>query len=359
MRLLCISSHNDSLNSVRPEAEIFIGLARKGIDVTVMTEGDSVYVPLMKEAGVRVIDFAPRRKISWSAIRFIRHELKTGNYDCLYAFNNKAITNANFAAYGLPVKIITYRGQTGNMNRFDPTCYLTHLNPGVSLVICVADAVRKDLQMQHPHPERVVTVYKGHDLSWYQDHPADLREFGIPKSAFVVACVANNRPRKGLPILIEASHQLASNPDLHLLLIGGGLDDPQLQQAIAVSPMRDRIHCAGYREDAPSLIASCQASILPSLKREGLPKTVIESMVYGVVPIVTDTGGSAELIENGKSGLVIRPGNAADITEAVEYLWQNPTERALMGKRARDRIESHFNVQQSVDQTFEHLQRLL
>jgi glycosyltransferase involved in cell wall biosynthesis len=358
MRLLCISSHNDTLNSVRPEAEIFIGLARRGVDVTVMTEGDSVYVPLMKAAGVRVIDFVPRRKISWSAIRFIRNELKTGNYDFLYAFNNKAITNANFAACGLAVKIITYRGQTGNLHRYDPTCYLTHLNPGVSLVICVADAVRKDLQTQHPHPERVVTVYKGHDLSWYQDQAADLREFGIPKGAFVVACVANNRPRKGLPILIEASHRLASNPDLHLLLIGGGLDDPQLQQAIDGSPMRDRIHCAGYRQDAPSLIAACQASILPSLKREGLPKTVIESMVYGVAPIVTDTGGSAELIENRISGLVIRPGNAADISEAVEYLWLNPTERALMGKRARDRIASHFNVQQSVDQTFEHLQRL-
>ena len=136
MRLLCISSHKDTLNSVRPEAEIFIGLAQKGVDVTVMTEGDSVYVPLMKEAGVRVIDYAPRRKLSWSAIRFIRDELKSANYDFIYAFNNKAITNANFAVSGLPVKVITYRGQTGNIHRYDPTCYLTHLHPRVELVIC-------------------------------------------------------------------------------------------------------------------------------------------------------------------------------------------------------------------------------
>ena len=160
-------------------------------------------------------------------------------------------------------------------------------------------------------------------------------------------------------MLIKASHALSTNSDIHLLLIGGGLDDQELQQAISVSPMRNRIHCVGYRQDAPSLVAASQASVLPSLKREGLPKTVIESMVYGVVPIVTDTGGSAELVEDKKSGLVIAPGDAQGLSNAVEFLYDNPTERALMGKRARDRIASHFNVRQSVDQTFEHLQRLL
>ncbi len=359
IRLLCISSHDDSLNSVRPEAEMFIGLVKKGVEVTVMTEGDSVYAAQMKNAEVRIIDFAPRKKFSLSAIRFIRSELQSGNYDFLYAFNNKAITNANFAAAGLPVKVITYRGQTGNIYRWDPTCYLTHLNPGVSLVICVADAVRIDLQAQHPHPERVVTVYKGHDLTWYQDKPADLGEFGIPPDAFVVACVANNRPRKGLPILLEASHRLSKIPNLHFLLIGGGMDDPALQHAIELSPMGERIHCAGYRQDAPSLIAACQASVLPSLKREGLPKTVIESMVYGVAPIVTDTGGSAELIEHEKSGIIIRPGNPDDISEAIEFLAQNPGKRVTMGDNARDRINSHFNVNQSIEQTLGHLQRLL
>jgi glycosyltransferase involved in cell wall biosynthesis len=359
MRLLCISSHNDTLNSVRPEAELFIGLAKRGIDVTVMTEGDSVYVPRMREAGIRVIDHRCRRKVSLRSMQSIRKFVKQHGIDVVYAFNNKAITNANLATIGLAAKVVTYRGQTGNIHRLDPSCYLTHLNPRVALVICVANAVRDDLRKQHPHPERVVTVYKGHDLDWYRDAPASLGELGIGRDAFVVACVANNRPRKGVPVLVEATYSLPADANIHLLLIGAGMEDERLQKAIAASPMKSRIHCLGHRSNAPAIVAACQATVLPSLKREGLPKTVIESMAYGVAPIVSDTGGSAELIVSGVSGIVVSPGDSRAIADAIRYLHDNPTERALMGKRARDRIHSHFNVRQSVEQTADHLQRLL
>jgi len=72
MRLLCLTSHGDTLNSVRPEAELFIGLQKAGVAVTVMTQGDSVYAGPMREAGIEVVDFAPRRKLSLEAIRRIR-----------------------------------------------------------------------------------------------------------------------------------------------------------------------------------------------------------------------------------------------------------------------------------------------
>ena len=82
-------------------------------------------------------------------------------------------------------------------------------------------------------------------------------------------------------------------------------------------------------------------------------------MAYGVTPIVSDTGGSAELVVDGVSGIVVAPGATRDIAAAIRYLYENPTERALMAKRARDRIHTHFNVRQSVAQTAEQLQGLL
>ncbi|MEO0997167.1 MAG: glycosyltransferase, partial [Pseudomonadota bacterium] len=91
MRVLALSSHSDTLNSVRPEAELFIGLAAAGLDLTVMTQGDSVYAGAMRDAGIRVIDFVPARKLSLAAIRRLRAELAGGGYDIVYSFNNKAI----------------------------------------------------------------------------------------------------------------------------------------------------------------------------------------------------------------------------------------------------------------------------
>ncbi|TAA46012.1 glycosyltransferase family 4 protein [Corallincola spongiicola] len=360
LKLLIISSYKDTWNSVRPEAEIFIGMAKLGVDVTLMTQGDAEYVPRFREHGVKIIDYHPTKKFQWSAIKRIRSELKLGGYDAVYMFNNKAITNALFAAIGLPAKMVSYRGQTGNIYRYDPTCYLTHLHPRLDGIICVANAVRDDLrQYAYVADDKVVTVYKGHSLDWYQDKPVDLAEFNIPADAFVVGCVANARPRKGLPVLIEATHKLPENSDIHILLVGGGMDTPEVRQLIDASPMADRIHLAGFRRDAPAIIAACNVSALPSTKREGLPKTVIEAMVYEVAPVVADTGGSAELVVDGDSGLVVPPGDSQALADAIAKLWHDPTFCKQMGIRAKQRITEHFHTDLAALQTKEYFEKLI
>ena len=141
----------------------------------------------------------------------------------------------------------------------------------------MADAVREDMARHRLAPDSCVTVYKGHDLAWYSDPPADLQAiFGIPSGAFIVGTVANYRPRKGLEILIEAARGLPGNAPIHFLLVGRGTDHPRLRKRLAASPFRDRFHFPGFRKDACSLMAACDCSVLPSTKREGLPKTVIE-----------------------------------------------------------------------------------
>jgi glycosyltransferase involved in cell wall biosynthesis len=352
MKLLIISSYTDTWNSVRPEAEIFIGLVKLGVDVTLMTEGSAEYVPRFREHGVKIIDFHPNKKFQWSAIKTIRAELKRSGYDALYMFNNKAITNGLFAAIGLPVKTISYRGQTGNIYWYDPSSYLTHLHPRLDAIICVANAVRDDLYKHSSLPNsHITTVYKGHSLDWYTDAPADLSQFGVPRDAFVVGCIANDRPRKGLPVLIQATHYLPTDSNIHFVLVGSGMDSERIKTLIEQSPMKACIHVAGHRKDAPAIINACQVSVLPSIKREGLPKTVIEAMAYGVAPIVSDTGGSAELLIDGESGVVVRPGDFEAIAKGIHRLWENPDECERMGTAARVRIAEQFNTEKSAADT--------
>jgi glycosyltransferase involved in cell wall biosynthesis len=92
--------------------------------------------------------------------------------------------------------------------------------------------------------------------------------------------------------------------------------------------------------------------VLPALRREGLPKVIIEAMAYGIPPIVTDSGGSPELIEDRVSGIIVQPGSAAEIARAVLDLYENETDRLAMGKKARERIASHFTIQSTIEKTF-------
>lgn len=350
LRVLCVSSHIGSLNNVRPEAAWFIGLQQTGMRLTVMTEGDSVCAEQMREAGIEVLHTEIGRKFNINAIRKIRRTLLAGKHQIIHLFNNKAITNGILASLGLPVKVVTYRGQTGNIKRYDPTCYLTHLNPRVDCIVCVSDAVRKDLLEQGVPGQKLITIYKGHDPRWYEDiQPADLSDIGIPPDAFVVGCVANNRPRKGVRVLIESSRQIPSDRRIHFILVGRGMTSTEVRTQVSQSPLSDSFHLLDYTNDVLRLVASCDATVLPATKGEGLPKTVIESMALGVTPIVTSTGGSPELIVDGESGLVVPPADAGALARAITRVAEDPVLNQSMGIQARQRIASHFNLEQSVE----------
>ena len=351
IKVLFVGNYDIAVHNIRPEAEVLIGLKQQGLDVEVMTQGQCWYAERMRSFGIRIHDFTPARKFSLEGIRRIRAVLKAGKHDVIHLFNNKAIVSGIFGSLGLPTKVVTYRGQTGNIYWYDPSCYLTHLSPRVDKIVCVANAVRDDLRNQMLDKSKPVTIYKGHDLDWYeQTKPADLSEFGIPDDAFVLGCVANNRPRKGVRVLIESTRYLPVDLPIHILLVGSGMDSPKIRELIDASPMADRIHALGYREDIPALISACSASVLPATKREGLPKTVIESMVYGIPPIVSATGGSPELVVHGESGLVVPPSDPHGLAAAIVEMASDKDRRAEWGKNARERIRSHFNVRDSIRQ---------
>ncbi len=349
MRVLFITSHRDSLTSVRPEAELFIGLARAGVAVTVMTQADSVYANRMREAGIAIIDFEPRRKLDVAAIRAIRAELRAGKYAIVQMFNNRAIANGLLAAVRLPVKAVTYRGQTGNISRFDPSCYLTHLSPRVDRIVCVAEAVRQDLLGEISDPGKLITIRKGHDLAWYHGvKVADRNSLGVPVDCVLICCVANNRPRKGVPVLIEAAGRLPETVNAHVLLVGRGMTSPELAALIEKTGRRERFHRFEFRSDVLELVAACDIAVLPSIRREGLPKTVIEAMALAVAPIVTDTGGSAELVVDGESGFVVPPQDPDALARAIATLCADPGRARAMGEAARRRLGTAFRVQDAV-----------
>lgn len=348
--VLCVTGHSD-----RPEAETFIAIHKRGFGIQVMCPADAPHFDRLRAAGVPLLPLSIKGKLDRDATRTIREQLQSGRFHILHVFNNQTVTCGLRAARGLPVKIIAYRGIVGNVSYFDPISYTRYLNPRIDRIVCVANAIRdyllnmRLLWLRLPR-ERVVTIHKGHDLSWYQAEPTSLAEFGIPEGAFVIGCVTNYRPRKGIEVLIRAFEQMRAAEDVHLLLIGR-MDDARLTRAIAASPVAARIHRIGYRKDAADLIASCQLSALPSLRREGLPKTVIEAMVYGVTPVVTNVGGSAELVVDGECGRVVEPGDASALAQALDELRADPERSRAMGLAARERIRDHFKISTTIDAT--------
>jgi len=351
MKILIISNYKDAINSVRPEGELFIGLQRLGFQLTIMTQADAPFIANFKKAGIEIIDFHPTKKISLSAIRFIRKKLKIGNYDILHSFNSKAISNGNFAAIGIPVKVLVYRGVIGGSAWYAPNSYLKHLHPRVDGITAVSKAVQKYLQQQcFWNPQKVTQFYKGQNLAWYEGvRPADLKEFGIPKNEFVVACIANNRTWKGIRYLIQSAQYLPPNLPIHFLLIGRKMDTQENLTLIANSPYSTHFHLAGYRSDVLELLAASNAYIQPSNKnREGLGKAILEAMSLGTPPIVTDSGGPPEFVAHGISGLIVPTKNPKAIAQSIIQLFDNVPFRNKIGKAAKQVIEGKMSLKKSI-----------
>lgn len=327
-----------------------------------MTEAGSPYTQEMKAAGIRIIDFHPNKKFQPTAIRRIREELLSGQYQLLHLYNNKAIVNGLLAARGLPVKVATYRGYTGNLEWWNPMAYFQHLSPRVDLITCVSPAVKEAFdRLPFFDTRKAVVVGKGHEMGWYEHiQPAKLEAiFSIPADRLVVGIVANARRMKGMQYLIEAIRLLPANLPLHFLFIGRGLDQPANRRVLDRSHYADRISFAGFRTDVLELLLAADISLLPSVKGEGLSKVLLESMFLGKPTIMTSIGGNRHLGIHRETAWIVPPRSATALAEALQKLATEEPLRTQIGLAGKAYVTTHFSAKQSAAALDEAYRRLL
>jgi len=351
LKVLCINGESDPA-----ETGAFIEMHKRGVDITVMTWPDTFNYDALNAAGVPTIPYVLKGKLSRPCIRFIRDELRRKPYDVLHMLDKRATMNGLWASRGTDIKRVAYRGIVGNLSYFDPLSWLYLLNPRIDRIICVCEAIRQYLlglgmpgiRLRREVP---VTIHKGHNADWYQPPFEDLKQFGIPDDAFVVACTARGVPRKGVPVLLDAIDRLPPDLNIHFLLAGRQMDNSLHQKLAARNRYADKIHLFGFLKRMPWILPNCDVAVLPSLRREGLPRGIIEGMIGGAVPIVTDSGGSPELVEADESGFVVPPGEAQPITDNILDLYSDRELHRRMSQAARERIKNDFRVEDTAEKT--------
>ncbi len=354
VKILVISDYSDT-HTMRPEAEAFIKLKKVGFEITVMTSSGSYYFNKFKEEGIRVIDFLPKKKNDKNEIKIIRDELLKSNYDIMHLFNNKAIVNGIAATKKLPVKVVIYRGYTGNVNWWDPIAYTKVLHPRVDKITCLTDSVKSSIGKNlFFDKNKLITINKGHDVNWYNDiEAANLQELGIPKDAFVVVNVANARRMKGTKYLLKSTYYLSKEANIHFLIVGQGRDTKKHIKIAENSPNKEKIHFLGFRKDALSIVKASNVFALSSIKGEAITKSVIEAMCIETTPVITDISGNVGLVINKESGMVVPMKNPKAMADAILYLYNNQEDCVQYGKNARKHIDKNFNIERTVKEATE------
>jgi glycosyltransferase involved in cell wall biosynthesis len=217
--------------------------------------------------------------------------------------------------------------------------------------IAVSDHVRNAMVAKGTAPERVVTVYNGTDLA-REDFPAiqgtlSVRaELNLPADSELIGLFGRVRPEKGQAIVIDAAREIIRRrPRAYIVFVGHA--EPEYQQQLweqAVSSgVEDRLRFTGNRDDVPRLMQAMDVVTLPSLT-EACPMVVIEAMAMGKAVVGTRVGGTAELIEDQTTGLLVSR-TPQEVGEALCAMLENPARREAMGLAGRERARRYFSAQ--------------
>jgi len=156
-------------------------------------------------------------------------------------------------------------------------------------------------------------------------------------------------PKKGFPVLLNAASRLLAPYTLRI--IGDGAERANLESIIAEHDLDDRVELVGPRthEELPAEFAAAHIVVVPSIMddkgdRDGLPNVVLEAMSSGRPVIASDVGAVSSAVVDGRTGVLVPPGDAHALAGAIEFLADQPDMRERLGREARARVEADFEL---------------
>jgi glycosyltransferase involved in cell wall biosynthesis len=235
---------------------------------------------------------------------------------------------------------------------------LRALARGVDRYLAVSGEIADELVERLGWPaEKVEVVYNAVDVERAAvPAPPGLREqLGGSETRPLVLTPARLDAQKGHPVLLEA---IAELPGPLFLFAGEGPERAALESRAQRLGVADRVRFLGRREDVPQLLAACDVFALPSLY-EGSSLAVLEAMAAGIPIVSSAIGGTEELIDDGRSGLLVPPGDAGALAAALRKVVEDPELRRSLVAGARRRVDAGLRREQMASRVVDVYRELL
>lgn len=281
-------------------------------------------------------------RYAWQALWLGYQLLKRNRYDVSFAFAGVpagVVSCLLHLTTGLPY-VVSLQGPDvpGFEARYN------YLYPFLKPILClvwrnaglVTAISRKHQELAHQTLANIEIPIVPNGVESDLFYPADERTGSVN-----VLCVGRLIERKGQYYLLQAFAQLCeqcSDQALELTLVGTGDAEDALKSLASELRIQDRVHFVGFvpREEMPRVYRQADIFVLPS-QSEGMSIALLEAMSSGLPVIVTDTGGTEELVKAGENGLIVEWADVPNLTKALNQLAGDCALRRKMGVANRDR----------------------
>ena len=268
------------------------------------------------------------------AVSSLRGILKRGRFDVLNTHSRRdTIIAATAGRLAKTPLIVRTRHLANPVNSLLSYTWLPHC------VTTDSEFVRKQLIDKGVPPERIETIYTPVLPEVAVERSTLREELGLSDDAILVGCVAVMRPNKGHRELIESMVPLfLQRPHLHLVIAGSG--EPVFQQVSALVQrlnLQGRVHLLGRREDISNLMAGFDLFCLAT-RLEASGMVFLEAACARLPVVGTAVGGVPEMLEDGRTGLLVKLDDVESLQKALLKLIDSPALRKQMGQAGYDRI---------------------
>lgn len=315
----------------------------------------------VESAGLPVFEFARTRWFEPQTIRCALdwvHLVRKNKIELLHTFDYYTNMFAGVLApfTGVPL-FISSRRDMGTMLSPKQRWAVHRVFLHSDRVVVNSDAVRQSLLQRGFPDSRIRLIRNGVDLKRYQANghaQSARRELRLDENSQLIGVVANLRPEKGHKILLQAAPSILKRyPNAHFVLAGPGPLEGELRAYVAANNLSSSVSFLGDYTAIPELLATLDIVVLPSLS-ESLPNVVLEAMSAGRAVVASAVGGCTEVIEDNRTGLLVRAGDPAALAQRILLLLDQPELRMQLGNAARKHAEHEFNFSEAV-KNLEHV----
>ena len=222
------------------------------------------------------------------------------------------------------------------------------LTPRMDHLIAVSRAIVRKIEDEGRVGAPISLIYNGVDLARYSEQEACCtlhREYGIPAGSPIVGVVARLEPEKGHPTLLEAWPAVREAvPNAHLLVVGEGTERTALELHAMGLGISRSVTFTGRRDDVPAVTAALDVAVLPSY-REAQGLSILEAMALSRPVVASAVGGTPEMIEHGRTGLLVPPRNPAALAASLVRLLTDHPYADTLARAGHDLVYERFCVE--------------
>ncbi len=327
------------------------GLAARGHAISVAARAQSALAGRARNAGYDIVELPMRGDVDPTSIIPLARWLRSTRCEVASVNVQRAVRVGAAAAHlaGVP-GVVERRGllfpvKDTALNRFTYRRLVTH-------VIANCSAIADDLAAGGVVPgERILIIPNGIEPERVAaGHGGRLRaELCLESDAPTVVIVGRLVPDKGHEVALAAFAKVVERePRAQLLVVGAGKLMQQLRAQAGETLPEGSWRFLGHRSDIDSVLAAGSVVLVTS-HREGMPHVVLEAMAAGTPIVATGVAGIPEMIEHGRDGLLVQPGDPDAAAEAVLRLLGDSDSAVAMAESARRRVREEFSLDIMID----------